>query len=74
MNTTIRFKRMHCGRPAGSLDSGMGYGVQHALVQRGIAEFVTAKPAIVEAAQLSEPEPEVYREPKRRRSHSKEPD
>lgn len=41
MQTAIRFKAINRYRRAiGSIDTEMGYGVHHALVQRGIAEFV----------------------------------
>lgn len=45
MMTTIRFlKPNRYRRSIGEIDTAMGYGVHQALVQRGIAEFVSLTP------------------------------
>jgi len=69
MQTTIRFLRANPYRkPIGSTDETMGYGVHDALVQRGVAEFVTARPLV--AAGISEPRAESTEAPKRRQRRS----
>lgn len=54
MQSTIRFVRPNRYRKAiGETDSQMGFGVHSALVQRGIAEFVSETPLV--SAAVSEP-------------------
>jgi len=51
----IRFKKINRYRRAiGSIDTQMGYGVQHELVQRGIAEWVDTAPAASTAGDIEQ--------------------
>lgn len=62
MNSTIELLRVWRGKPVGTIDRQMGYGVHDTLVRRGIARFISEPIATVE----TESQPIRERKPRHR--------